>query len=212
MKEKKKKQKKRKRNKEESFCFFSLALSLSLSLSLSLVPSFESRLSSGCKSQTQQTKYFLFLLLPLFLLPLLFASPALPQEFRQLEDAWHQVRQRQREMDEMLQQAFQKGVAKGQQQQFHAARQQAHDANMQWLTKLDEKNRAVEQKLSTEFNQLASNLETRFQVACSDIKCQQQQQAVVDCYRANPRTTLNCSRVVADFLSCAEQARQVCQR
>ncbi len=93
-------------------------------------------------------KLFLLYLLSFFLF---FSFLSSSTEARQVEAAWKELRQQQREMDKLLRQAYEQGISKGRQQQQSAVQQQMHDTEMKWLVKLDEKNKAVEHQLSTEY-------------------------------------------------------------
>ncbi|XP_071961578.1 uncharacterized protein [Antedon mediterranea] len=75
------------------------------------------------------------------------------------------------------------------------------------LRKAEEKNANLAQITSEQFNQAADKVEAKFMKDKYVCICENLQQAVLDCYQANPKQVLKCSDEVKAFNACVQQTQ-----
>ncbi|XP_033120865.1 MICOS complex subunit Mic19-like, partial [Anneissia japonica] len=75
------------------------------------------------------------------------------------------------------------------------------------LRNAEEKNANLAQITSEQFNQAAENVEAKFMKERFVPICEKLQQAVLDCYQANPKQVLKCSEEVKAFNACVQHTQ-----
>eukprot|EP00052_Salpingoeca_macrocollata_P016937 m.137021 g.137021 ORF g.137021 m.137021 type:complete len:201 (+) comp20215_c0_seq3:1113-1715(+) len=124
-----------------------------------------------------------------------------------LRRAWDKVKAQRSTMDRMMTEAHFQGIERGKAIERKIREQEIRELDKQWQHRVDAINRRREDRTAEEFQDLERAMRSRFRSTLHDDPCQKSAQAVVDCYRANPRRSLDCSAVVQEFLQCAERAK-----
>jgi len=89
-------------------------------------------------------------------------------------------------------------------EQIHA---EVEDFYIQKLKELQERNAVLQKQTNDQFAKAVQEVENKFINITANPVCQDLQAKVIECYQANPNSTLNCSPLVEAFTYCVDRAR-----
>ena len=129
------------------------------------------------------------------------------RDANQVRRAMQELHQEREQMNDALMQAHATGVEQGAEQMRRAKDHELRQLDVAWQDRMDIVNREREETTTAQFNQTLDEFGARFRLRQRPVECTGAQASVLDCYKANPGRSLNCSDQVRAFARCVETAR-----